>query len=60
MILVSKVRKAMILIPSQDFAGEDGTMAEAMMRTTSLSNVSHERLNWKLRLRLRLRERERD
>ena len=30
----------MILIPSQDFAGEDGTMAEAMMRTTSLSNVS--------------------
>ena len=41
MILVSKVRKSMILIPSQDFAGEDGTMAEAMMRTTSLSNVSH-------------------
>ena len=25
----------------QDFAGDDGTMAEAMMRTTSLSNVSH-------------------
>ena len=31
----------MILIPNQDFAGEDGTMAEAMMTTTSLGNVSH-------------------
>ena len=30
----------MILIPNQDFAGEDATMAEAMMTTTSLGNVS--------------------
>ena len=38
---IKKVRKSMILIPNQDFAGEDGTMAEAMMTTTSLGNVSH-------------------
>ena len=35
MILIPKVTKF------QDFAGEDGTMVEAMMRTTSLSDVSH-------------------
>ena len=45
MIFVPKIINSIILahkvMKFHDFAGEDGTMLEAMMRTTSLNNVSH-------------------